>query len=243
MAKTLMIAEFGSNPANYDWNFDLFCRAARGADASIAKVQIWSADVIYPAHMREDRRRLEFPRARYGEFVRTCHAHGLVPMASVFDADAVEMVAQHGGLFKLAASRWQERGLIEHTFEAARRKTRGVPVLRTVPDLAADTFWRELPRPPHVPLLTITDYPCGVVPALWAVVRSAWAFKRAGVKVWGWSSHTAAPGWIDGALAARLGARYVEKHFCLSHTDDEGAHSLTPSEFANLVTRVRAWEA
>lgn len=237
----IFIAEFGSNPAAYGWDFEAFCAAARRAGARYGKVQLWRTDVIYPEPMREDRRPLEFPRERFGEFVEACQRHDLRPMASVFDPEAVDLVAATGKpggypcALKLAASRWNQYMLIGRTRQAAFE--RGLEVFRTSENLIVDDVWRTAPAY-ETPFATVAEYPVGMGRAIDAVISAADTFRDAGIPTWGWSSHTAAPGWVDVALADYLGAEFCEKHFALSHDDPEGAHSLTESEFADLVRRV-----
>lgn len=230
----IFIAEFGSNPAP-SWDFDRYCAAARRAGATYGKVQIWSTDAIYPESMRDDRRPLEFPRNRFREFVEACQRHDLRPMASVFDIEAVSMVSMYPCAFKLAASRWDHQALLFYAREQA--VLLGRELFRTSENLTRDEEWQH-GLTAEVPFATVAEYPVGMGRAIDAVISAADTFRDAGTPTWGWSSHTAAPGWVDVALADYLGAEFCEKHFCLSHDEPEGAHSLTEAEFADLVRRV-----
>jgi len=230
-----IIAEFGSNPQAHDWGFDLFCAFAAGAGATHAKVQLWRTDVIYPEHMREAKRAWEFPRERLSEFVEEAHRYGLKAGASVFDGEAVQLVAQHCDFLKLAAREWANTVLIRQTLQACKKY--GRPLYRSLPHIGRNHY----PGPiPVITLHAIPEYPASMAWSLINVIRMARYASLHGPG-WGWSSHTRAPGWLDCALAARLGTVVVEKHLALARSDPEGKHSLLPGEFAHMVRRVKAW--
>ena len=222
-----IIAEIGSNPAAGGWQFAEYCDAAAVAGADAVKCQLFRAD-HFPELEHASKRPLEFPRERLAEFAACAHAAGLEAGASAFDATAVALAARECDWIKLAGREQNNsdlRGLTTLT-----RKT----VYRSITTF--DSFrvmWRE------VPMVTISEYPTPMWKALLAAIGAADYFRKHGIGKWGWSSHTASPGWLDCALAARLGAAVIEKHFCLSHDEIEGRHSLTPDEFARMVKQVR----
>ena len=101
---TVIIAEFGSNQAYYNWNTAADCEYAARSGATHCKIQLFKAD-HFPAAEQESKRALEFPRQRAMEFSYNAARCGLVPGASVFDAEATEIVTKWDGLYfiKLAA--------------------------------------------------------------------------------------------------------------------------------------------
>jgi len=222
-----IIAELGSNPAAGGWQLACYCDAAAMAGADAVKVQLFRAE-HFPEAEWESKRVLEFPRERLAEFVDYAHVAGLEAGASVFDAGAVQAAAKHCDWLKLAA---RERTNIQ---------LRGLTVTtRKVVYRSISSFHNFLVTGREVPMVTIQQYPAPMWKALLAAVGAADYFRKHGVKMWGWSSHTR--GWLDCALAARLGASVIEKHFCLSHDEIEGGHSLTPDEFARMVNQCRKY--
>ena len=224
----VIIAEFGSNPAAYGWNFESWCRAAAQAGATHAKVQLWQTD-HFPEAEWEEKWRYEFPRSRLKEFVETAHRYGLKAGASVFDADAVYLTTHllTCDFLKLAAREQLNFELRSSCVES------GKPVYRSVSDLENFVPWRR-----EVTLFAIQHYPARMTGALLTLLSVARFFKNTGWS-WGWSSHTR--GWLDCAMAARLGAVVIEKHLALERSDPEGGHSLLPGKFMHMVRRVQAW--
>lgn len=222
-----LIAELGSNPAP-EWDLRRWCEEAAGAGATHVKIQLWRPE-HFPESERADKRWLEFPRSHLGKFAETAHGFGLQAGASVFDGEAIEIVARRCDFLKLAAREVNNPGLTVPTLAAGQRY--GKPVYRSVPDLT----WGYSNR--HMTLLyVIPEYPTPMWKALVAVVRAAVHFRKL-ESPWGWSSHTT--GWLDCWLAAKLGASVVEKHFALSKDDVEAGHSLTPDAFQRLAERIR----
>lgn len=227
---TLIIAEIGSSPMP-EWDFDKWCDAVAGTGADAVKVQLFSVDVIYPPHMREDMRPREFPRERLPEFVRCAHAHGLQAGASVFDAHAVEAAAEWCDWLKLAASQHENDELIKQAltvaFTTKKRLYRSMPVLDE----------RHM-QSSVVNLGVVPEYPASMVKSLWVLFKAANFLRRwASAPQWGWSSHTL--GQFDCVLAAELGASVIEKHMALTPDDCEAPHSLLPNKFKAMVAAVR----
>ena len=223
-----IIAELCSNIGDYSWDFDAFCRAAALAGATDAKVQLWRIE-MYPEAMREAKHRYEFPRQLLPHFVQVAHLHGLAAGASVFDEEAVDLAARHCDWIKLAARDQDNSELIRYCFRHSNFLYRSISEMRynTLPSMTT--------------LVTVQTYPCPMWRALWQLARVQSSALT--LFPWGWSSHTAtaAPGWLDCALAARLGAQVVEKHLALDPSDVEAGHSLLPHEFGRMVEKVKRW--
>ena len=223
-----IIAEFCSNVGDHAWDFSAFCRSASQAGATDAKVQLWTTG-MYPPAMREAKRRYEFPRALLPHFVEVAHQYGLNAGASVFDEEAVDLAARHCDWIKLAAREQDNEDLIVSSFES------GKFVYRSISDFSSERIFLSTY---HIPLFTIQKYPTGMTSALICLFK-VWRYWRG--TIWGWSSHTAAPGWLDCALAARLGAQVIEKHLALDPSDVEAGHSLLQYEFKRMVEEVKRW--
>src|SRR3990167_4632764 len=80
---TVIIAEFGSNPAYYNWNTAADCEYAARSGATHCKIQLFKAD-HFPAAEQESKRALEFPRQRAMEFSYNAARCGLVPWPGGF---------------------------------------------------------------------------------------------------------------------------------------------------------------
>lgn len=224
-----IIAELGSNPVDYKWNTLPFCQVAADSGATHVKIQIYKAE-HFPEPYQAEKRRLEFPRKRIGEFAVNAHRFGLKAGASVFDAEAVDICARELDFLKLAAREQHNHRLIDPVY------TKRMMTYRSIshydPYLNANDA-------PFIHLWAIQNYPAGMGKSLITLLQAWKYFKRLRIS-WGWSSHTT--GAFDCILAARLGASVIEKHLALSHSDVEGGHSLLPEQFAAMVRGIRRVE-
>ena len=223
-----IIAEIGSNPVSYGWSFEPFAKAARNAGATHLKAQLFKAEHFQPAEWAE-KFKLEFPRERLHDFADTAHAYGLRAGASVFDAEAVTLVARELDFIKLAAREQDNEELIMDC------TSRGKPIYRSIDDPHKfRTAFEDL----IITLGVVQKYPLGTFGGMRAVMAWSTLFKSWGVQSWGWSSHTT--GWLDCWMAARLGASVVEKHLALSPNDIEARHSLLPAQFKKMVSKCQS---
>jgi len=237
MAKCFVIAELGSNPARYGWQFNDFCANAKLTGADAVKVQLFLHD-HFPLAEQNDKRKVEFPRERLLDFVSMAHLSGLQAGASVFDAEAVELVARHCDFIKLAAREQDNNVLVNNAvFASQQSHFPSKQIYRSI-SRPSDTYasWGSI----IIPFATIPEYPTRLIDALRGVFKWAKFFKhhyRIGGTNWGWSSHTRSI-W-DCVLAARLGARVIEKHFALNCDDIEAGHSLLPADFKHMTDWIR----
>lgn len=236
----LIIAELGSSPAP-DWFFTVWCYEAQQAGADAVKVQLFKAEhfahyvgvqytgepmqkILVDTEIKQ-KRPLEFPRYRFGGFVAAAHGCNLKAGASVFDEEAVEIVARDGDFIKLAARERCNSTLTINAIEAALEK--GKPIYRSI---STGDAWPFASFDNLTTLHAIQEYPA---PLYRSIVRLFNFSRRMRTRRWGWSSHTRSI-W-DCVLAARLGASVIEKHFCLSEKDIEAGHSLLPGDFKRMV--------
>ncbi len=231
--KPFIIAEFGSSPAP-QWDFPVWCAAVKLAGADAVKVQLFRAE-----HFRrtgrigvdgiwydisddkevETKRPLEFPRRRWFDFVEVAHSMGLSAGASVFDEDAVDLVARDGDFIKLAAREQENRYLTNLVLSKHK------PVYRSVSSKNRTRYVAS----GLTCLWTIPEYPTNLSKALLFVWQRRRNFKGG----WGWSSHTRSI-W-DAVFATKLGAAVIEKHFVLDKDNVEAGWSLLPKQFARMV--------
>lgn len=212
-----IIAEFGSNPAPA-WDFDRWCLEACLAGATHVKVQLWRAG-HFPDEEWADKIPLEFPHARYQEFVEMAHRYGLKAGASAFDGAAARLL-RYGDFGKIALREygddrllWSIEDNVEYVYESCpvNTKRRGYRHLGCIPEYST-----PMPR------------------AMLGLLRWAWNSRHA--RTWGWSSHT--KGIADCVMAVALGATVIEKHFALTPQDVEAGHSLLPSDFARMARKI-----
>ena len=220
-----IIAEIGSSPAP-EWDFDVWCRTVAQTGATHVKAQVFIGS-HFPPPYDELKRPLEFPRARLAEFARTAHAYGLAVGASVFDSEAVELVARELDFLKLAAREQDNHALISDVMRYYETK----PIYRSLSDVE---YASSLEHIHH--LYAVQEYPAGMIRSLYLLRWWCWWSRRAGL-AWGWSSHTVSD--FDCRLAARLGASVIEKHIAIAPTDIEAGHSLLPEAFGRMVERCR----
>jgi sialic acid synthase SpsE len=221
----VLIAEIGSSPAP-DWNFDLWCAAAAQAGATHVKAQMFQAE-HFPEAEQASKQPLVFPRQRFAEFVEMAHEYNLRAGASVFDAEAVELVARQGDFLKLAAREQYNLDLLIKVFQQDK------PFFRSVSDL---TFGEGVSKAPVTTLFAVQTYPAPMLESIWKLNQFYWHCHSRGYR-WGWSSHTR--GDLDCRLAARLGASVIEKHLCLSDADLEAGHSLRVDKFRAMADAIK----
>lgn len=218
----IIIAEIGSSPAP-EWNFSKWIIAALEAGATHVKVQIFRAE-HFPKEEQDSKRPLEFPRLRFAEFVKVARQAGLKAGASVFDNDAVALVACYGDFLKLAAR--EQENLFLRGRALAYSISQGKTLYRSISTFDDTSI--------GITLFAIQRYPAPMVPAIFSLIKFS-RFMRG--EQWGWSSHTR--GDLDCRLAARLGASVIEKHLVINDDDLEAGHALKVKEFAKMVKAIK----
>lgn len=225
---TLVIAELGANPSP-DWNLREYIESAALCGADAAKVQLWRAD-HFPEAEREEKRRQQFPRQRFPEFVKLARANKMRAGASAFDEDAVDML-RHCDFAKMALREFENVPLnVAIRFARIKRAYASIPPAAMGAPMFGDV----------VPLGCIGEYPTSLARAAWGlfqIVASVDSHIWRKSHQWGWSSHTTSV-W-DCVWAARLGASVIEKHFALHETDCEAGHSLLPPDFARMAGKIK----
>src|SRR3990167_3483340 len=95
--RTFFIAEACSNIVPYAkrdyYDMEKFVEAVALTGADAIKVQLFSSE-HFPEAEWEAKKQVEFPRHRFGEFVRRSRLHGLLVGASVFDDEAVDLCVE-----------------------------------------------------------------------------------------------------------------------------------------------------
>ena len=225
--KPFIIAEFGSNIFPYSREKLVgYCQVASQAGADAVKVQLYFAE-HFPSDEQGAKQATVFPRADVNFFAIVARRLGLAWGASVFDRDAVNILAAMGADFLKLATR-EEHNIKLRAY--ANRKFKGT-ILRSVQWPASiqgslvgyPRFRRE------VTLACVPDYPTSVERALGLLGNPAELL----LGPWGWSSHTTS-GW-DCVTAAGLGASVVEKHLRLSPDDLENDWSVSGEHLGAIV--------
>ena len=216
----IIVAEFCSNISFHNWNFRKFCKAASGAGATHAKIQIYSFN-HFPKDEWPEKAQTQFPRHKIKEYADIAHSYGLLAGASVFDIAAVFISKKHLDFIKLGAREENNFALLSEAHHT------GLPIIRSVDFRNKEGF----PRLFNETLMAcIPEYPTeGFAINLPTGIEKL-------PKPFGWSSHTRSSD--DVVTAVRRGATVIEKHLCLTDKDPEAAWSLDPAEFKSMVERI-----
>ena len=218
---TFIIAEGCSNIVRHLDDMDGLIQLVASTGASSLKIQLFKAE-IFPLAEQSSKRLVEFPRDKVKEFVNLCHKHNLAAGASVFDADAVNLLEQSGADFiKMATREWENLTLWQHVMESH------------LPIVASWDYTQDISLPyteNTIHLACVPKYP----------VIDPHVPNDFDDSEWGWSSHTA--DWLDVLIAVSRGACAVEKHVKFSETDFEAGWSLSVYEFGKMVNDIRQVE-
>lgn len=219
--KTFIIAECCSNIIPHLYNLENIVKQVASTGADAVKVQLYLAD-NFPVSERASKKRTEFPRDVFPEFVKLCHERGLACGASVFNEEAISIVIGSGGDFlKLATREWQHQSLYDLCDET------GKPVIYSY-DFRKDVGYRGKIISHGLAMVCDPQYPSNSAPS--ALEMTAYG-KR------GWSSHT--NHWLDVIVAVSHGAIIVEKHIKFTADDYEAGWSLYPEQFQQMVKDIR----
>ena len=235
--QTFIIAEFGANifgGPSIKATLQRFCQLAHESGADAVKVQMYK-HTHFPKPEWGEKSQTEFPRELFPEFCDRAHSLGMAAGASVFDDEAVAIVAEYGDFLKLA-TREANNEVLRNTCI----KT-GVPLIRSVD-------WRDIStnrEPYHAVRISMRNNiaTLGCVPIYPTPPRPEFLPFELNVNLdnpCGWSSHS--QGFVDVLCAVKEGAVIIEKHFCTHPSDYEARWSLHPRDFAEMVWCIRAME-
>lgn len=248
------IAEMSANHGN-DLNVALgIVDAAAEAGADCLKVQTYTADTITLNCSSEhfmihgglwDGQRLydlysdaSLPWEWHVLIRNRCLERGLDFLSTPFDETAVDFLCELGcDTFKIASFELTHIPLIEYA--ASKGKTMvmstGMATLAEVRE-AVDACQR-MSNNDIVLLRCCSEYPAN--PADMNLSSIPELVSETGCHV-GFSDHSM--GYLADVVAASLGARVFEKHFCLSKEVDSAdvEFSMTPSEYSLMVEKVKA---
>ncbi len=254
-SKPFVIAEIG---VNHDGDIEQARRlieAARASGASAAKFQVFSADQLvtadgktaaYQAHcgarsQRELLRDLELSHDDFAALAQHCQEVGIAFMATPFDPQDVQVVANLNAPAVKVASPDLNNFPLLHAVAAT-----GLPILLSTGaskmseiDEAVAYLDQRQARNRLVLLHCVSSYPTAIEDAAMSTIAQLAA--RYGLWV-GYSDHTES---IEAAgLAVACGARILEKHLTLDQNlaGPDHALSLTPDMFTRYVASARlAW--
>ncbi|WP_165043821.1 pseudaminic acid synthase [Adlercreutzia sp. ZJ138] len=248
------IAEMSANHGN---DLDLALRivdAAAEAGADCLKVQTYTANSMTLDCDKEwfrikgglwDGRRLyelyseaSLPYEWHAPICERCVERGMDFLSTPFDADAVDFLLYLGvDAFKIASFELVDTPLLKYA--ASKGKTMivstGMASLEDIQD-AVDAM-RSVGNDDIVLLRCCSEYPADLADMNLASIPDM--ARRFGCHV-GFSDHSM--GHTADIVAAALGARVIEKHFCLDKDikTADSAFSMTPAEFRAMVDAVNA---
>lgn len=220
--RTFVIAELCSNVISHLDNLERCVEVVAGTGADAVKVQLFLAE-HFPESEQDQKRVVEFPRYRFEELVSLCHSRGLACGASVFDEDAVDLVAEHGDFIKLATREWRNDELWQSCYDNSNK----------ILTIRSFDFRQELNRS----LVNIGKYADTVLYMACFPEYPAKLLFIPDLRLTAWSSHT--DHWLDCVVAVSRGAVAVEKHLAFAGDDPEVGWSLPPTGFAQMVRDIR----
>lgn len=247
------IAEMSANHGN-DLNVALeIVDAAAEAGADCLKVQTYTADTLTldcdnewfrikgglwdGARLYDLYKDASLPWEWHGPIKERCEANGLDFLSTPFDETAVDFLDGLGcDAFKIASFECTHIPLLEYA--AKRGKTMVVSTgMATIGEIEeAVAAVRNAGNEDIVLLRCCSEYPANPSDMNLASIPSL--RERLGVDV-GFSDHSM--GHVADVAAAALGARVIEKHFCLSReiSTADSKFSMEPAEYKAMVEAVR----
>lgn len=241
--------------ANHGHDLDLALRtvdAAAEAGADCLKVQTYTADTMTLDSDKDcflikgglwDGRRLyelygeaAFPWEWHRAVKERCEVAGMDFLSTPFDKTAVDFLDELGvSAFKIASFECVDIPLIEYTAAKGKRMiiSTGMASLEEIAD-AVEACHRS-GNDDIVLLRCQSDYPAD--PTVMNLSSIQDMMDRFKVPI-GFSDHSM--GHIADVVAAVLGARVIEKHFCISRDIDsaDAEFSMMPSEYKEMVEAV-----
>ena len=254
--KTYIIAEMSANHAGKFENALKIVHAAKEAGADCLKIQTYTADTITIKSDREEFRlngglwdgytlydlysEAYTPWEWQSQIKEECDKIGIDFMSSPFDNTAVDFLESIGcDGYKIASFEIVDIPLIEYV--AAKHKpiiiSCGMANESEIQD-AIDACYR-MGNKDVVLLKCCSEYPTNIKNLNLNTIKN---MKERYNTFVGLSDHSM--GYLSDVLAVSLGAQIIEKHFCLSRKIEnaDSDFSLEPSEFSEMVTKVRETE-
>lgn len=246
------IAEMSANHGN---NLELALKtvdAAAKAGADCLKVQTYTADTMTLDSDKDcflikgglwDGRRLHelydeasFPWEWHQAVKERCEEQGMEFLSTPFDKTAVDFLDDLGvSAFKIASFECVDIPLIEYAATKGKRMiiSTGMASLEEIAD-AMDAC-RRSGNDDIVLFRCQSDYPADPAAMNLSSIRDM--KERFNVPI-GFSDHSM--GHTADVVAAVLGARVIEKHFCIDRDIDsaDAEFSMTPSEYAEMIEAV-----
>jgi len=246
--KPLIVAELGANHMGSLERAKAILSAAAKAGANAFKIQVWSPETmcIDPdyairdgawkgRHMAQLYRECFTPWEWVSDLFNQAHELGLLPFASVFDAESVEfMNGLDVEIFKIASYEVVDLKLVRCVARTGKRAILSTGAATFSELRAALSQFRAID---NVTLLhCVSEYPSRPEQANLVTMRAM--HKDFGCEV-GLSDHS--PGIGVAVAAAALGATVIEKHLTLRRADggSDAGFSMEPEEFAAMCRAVR----
>jgi len=246
--RVLVVAEAGTGHAGDPDRLEALIRAAGEAGADAVKFQmVFAHEILHPetgvvhlpggpVRLFDRFRSLEQNPSFFETAVRLCREEGLIFLCSPFGPESESLLASlEPPAIKIASPELNHFPLIK---QAA---SRGVPLILStgvsrLGDIEA-ALEAAAPAPATALLHCVTSYPAPEEDYNLRVIKTlAAAF---GVPV-GVSDHSTDPALVP-VLAVSQGACIVEKHLCLSNSEDglDDPVALEPDDFGDMVQEIR----
>ena len=169
-----------------------------------------------------------------------CERIGIDFLSTPFDKHSADFLEDMGvGAYKIASFELVDIPLIKHIAKKGKPMivSCGMGSLEEISDAVDAMVDESLPRENIVLLKCTSEYPAEVSDMNLSTIADM--KNRFGVNV-GLSDHSLSI--VPPISAVALGARVIEKHFCLSRADGgvDSAFSLEPGEFKEMVLAVRS---
>ena len=253
-----IIAEMSANHAGSLEKAKEIIRAAKGAGADCVKIQTYTADTLTLNSNKDDfkikgglwngetlydlYKRASLPWEWHAELKKEADAIGIDFFSTPYDSTAVDFLEKLGvEFYKIASFEIVDIPLVKKIAQTGKPilMSTGMATKEEIQE-AVDTI--RTAGNNNIALLKCSSaYPAESAEMNLATIADL--REKFGDVVVGFSDHSTED--VSAIIAVSLGAKIVEKHFCISRDDKsaDSAFSLDKNDFARLVKNIRETEA
>jgi N,N'-diacetyllegionaminate synthase len=242
---TFIIAEAGSNHNGELETAKKLIDEAAEAGADAVKFQVFRADKLYADDTKhkdsayEVVSELEMPYEWIPELYDYCRSRDVYFMATPFDEESAEKIAEYVPAFKIASFSISHFPLLKHLSKYDKPLIMSTGA-HTESEISDSVDYIESKAEGLALLHCVASYPTEIEDIN---VRAVKTLQEKHGKITGLSDHTTDPG-IAPSTAVALGASIVEKHFTLDKSMEGPDHSfaLNPEELDEMINDIRKTE-
>ncbi|MDI6751704.1 MAG: N-acetylneuraminate synthase family protein [bacterium] len=244
--KVLIVAEIG---VNHNGDLGLakeMIKEAKASGVDAVKFQIYTAEnLTLNKKESEILAQYELPSASFFELSKLAKENGLIFLATPFDKEAVDLVANLSPAIKIASGDITNIPLIKYVAKKDKPiiLSTGGSTMKEITDAleGIEKTNRRLIRESQLILLhSILSYPAPLVSV--NLLSIPYLHQSLNFIV-GYSDHTESTSSSACLYSVCLGARVVEKHFKLQENCPDSQVSASPDEMKALVREIRLIEA